>query len=263
MSQAAAKPLHFLSSSIGKKLLMSLTGLFLCSFLLVHATGNLQLFKNDDGLAFNTYTVFMTSNPLIKFISYGLYSTILFHAIWGLYLVYQNKKARPVQYYVTAGSTNSTWASRNMGLLGTIILVFVSVHMANFWYQYKFGQVPYRQYVEDLSNGQVQSVPYQGEPFEAKMTEFMAAPNIKVVIVKDLFLEVSEAFKNPAIVALYVISMIALAFHLIHGFSSAFQTLGLNHNRYNGLIKFIGVYGFGLLIPVLFALMPLYFLIVK
>ena len=263
MSQASAKPLHFLQSSIGKKLLMSLTGLFLCSFLVIHLIGNLQLYKNDEGLAFNSYSVFMTSNPLIKTVSYLLYSSILFHAFWGLYLVYQNKKARPVAYHVQAGNTNSSWASRNMGILGTVVLVFISVHMADFWYEYKFGHVPYRVYQEDLGSGKVLSMPYQGEPIDAKMTEFMAAPSVRVVIIKDLFAEVSEAFKNPVIVALYVISMFALAFHLMHGFRSGFQTLGVNHVRYNGLISAIGVYGFGLIIPLMFAAMPLYFYLLK
>ncbi len=80
--------ISFLKSSIGKKLLMALTGLFLCTFLLIHLIGNLQLYKHDGGLAFNTYAVFMTTNPLIKFTSYGLYATILFHAFWGLYLIF-------------------------------------------------------------------------------------------------------------------------------------------------------------------------------
>ena len=93
----------FLQSSIGRKLLMALTGLFLCAFLLVHLIGNLQLFKHDHGLAFNTYAVFMTSNPFIKFTSYGLYATIIFHAFWGLYLVYLNKKARPQTYAMVDG----------------------------------------------------------------------------------------------------------------------------------------------------------------
>src|SRR5690606_20596715 len=115
----------FLNSSIGKKLLMALTGLFLCTFLLVHMTVNLQLFKDDGGYAFNTYTVFMTTSPLIKTISYGLYFIILFHAVWGISIGLANKKARPVSYQVPGGNASSKWASRNMGILGTLILAFI------------------------------------------------------------------------------------------------------------------------------------------
>lgn len=104
-----------LSSSIGKKLVMALTGLFLCSFLIVHMSGNLQLFKQDNGLAFNVYAVFMTTNPFIKTISYGLYALILLHAIEGLYVTYQNRQARGEQrYVVNGGSANSSWFSRNI-----------------------------------------------------------------------------------------------------------------------------------------------------
>ena len=99
-----------LSSSIGKKLVMALTGLFLCSFLIVHMSGNLQLFKHDDGLAFNVYAVFMTTNPLIKTVSYGLYAFILLHAFEGLYLAKQNRQARGNQRYVVSnGKANSSW----------------------------------------------------------------------------------------------------------------------------------------------------------
>src|SRR5687768_2745252 len=101
-----------LSSSIGRKVLMSLTGLFLCSFLVIHAAGNLQLFKGDDGQAFNEYTKFMTSSILIKTISYLLYISILLHVIDGFLLIARNKKARPVGYEMWKASDNSMWASR-------------------------------------------------------------------------------------------------------------------------------------------------------
>lgn len=246
----------FLQSSIGRKLLMALTGLFLCAFLLVHLIGNLQLFKHDYGLAFNTYAVFMTSNPFIKFTSYGLYATIIFHAFWGLYLVYLNKKARPQTYAMVDGKANSSWASRSMGLLGTIILAFIVTHMADFWAEYKFGEVPYVQYQQDLNTLDVTCVPT--DAIDSKMIQF-TSNNVEYTIVKDLNKEVVEAFKEWWLVVLYVVAMIAISFHLIHGFKSAFQTMGFNHSKYNGLIRFIGIYVFGIIVPILFAAMPIYF----
>ncbi|MEN9345763.1 MAG: hypothetical protein RLZZ60_1232 [Bacteroidota bacterium] len=246
----------FLQSSIGRKLLMALTGLFLCAFLLVHLIGNLQLFKHDHGLAFNTYAVFMTSNPFIKFTSYGLYATIIFHAFWGLYLVYLNKKARPQTYAMVDGKANSSWASRSMGLLGTIILAFIVTHMADFWAEYKFGEVPYVQYQQDLNTLDVTCVPT--DAIDSKMIQF-TSNNVEYTIVKDLNKEVVEAFKEWWLVALYVVAMIAISFHLVHGFKSAFQTMGFNHSKYNGLIRFIGIYVFGIIVPILFAAMPIYF----
>lgn len=250
----------FLSSSIGKKLLMALTGLFLVSFMVAHLTGNLQLFKDDFGLSFNQYAVFMTSNPLIKTISYGLYAIILFHAFQGLYLAYQNKMARPIGYAKVA-SNNAPWYSRSMALLGTIILVFIVVHMSGFWYQYKFGSVPYTQYQVQLYNpSDIVATEYAGEKISEKMVEIVnPADGTKTIIVKDLYKEVSTSFKQLWIVIIYVLSMVALAFHLIHGFKSAFQTLGINHPKYNGIIKFLGIWVFGLIFPILFASMPLYF----
>jgi succinate dehydrogenase / fumarate reductase cytochrome b subunit len=250
------------SSSLGQKLIMSLTGLFLCTFLVVHMIGNLQLFKNDAGLAFNKYAVFMTTNPLIMITSYLLYATILFHAFKGLWLAFKNQKARPVKYQAFDGKANSHWSSRNMGILGTIILVFVVVHMSNFWWEYKNGHVPYTRYMENIQTGEVVS-DYMPKEFtmHTKLEE-QTEGLMKVTIVKDLYREVAEEFKTEWwLVALYVISMAALAFHLYHGFASAFQTLGLNHKKYNGLINFIGIGVFAILIPIGFAAMPLYFFI--
>lgn len=249
-----------LSSSIGKKLVMALTGLFLCSFLIVHMSGNLQLFKQDDGLAFNVYAVFMTTNPLIKTISYGLYAFIILHAIEGLYLAYQNRQARGSQRYVVSnGKANSSWFSRSMALLGTILLVFIVVHMSNFWFEYKFGYVPYTQYEQNLVTGEVASAPFEGQ-INNKLEEYVREEsNTRVVIVKDLYRSVMEGFKNPILVLFYVLSMFAVSFHLVHGFKSAFQTLGINHSKYNPLLNFLGVGVFGIIIPIGFALMPLYF----
>lgn len=249
-----------LSSSIGKKITMSLTGLFLCTFLVVHLTGNLQLLKSDNGLAFNEYAVFMTTFPLIKFVSYGLYAIILYHAIMGLVLASKNSSARKGKYAVAAGNATSFWASRWMGVLGTIILVFIVVHMGDFWFEYKFGHTPYAQYEVNLSTDeQVGFMEYKGA-MDTKMKKYVEG-NSEIVIVKDLFREVREAFTNPLLVLLYVFAMGAIAFHLIHGFKSAFQTLGINHSKYNGLINFLAVWVFGIIVPVLFAIIPIVILV--
>lgn len=249
-----------LTSSLGKKITMSLTGLFLCSFLAVHLSGNLQLLKHDSGLAFNQYAVFMTTFPLIKVISYGLYAIILYHAIMGLSLASKNSKARKNKYAVSPGNSTSFWASRWMGVLGTIILVFIVVHMSDFWAEYKFGHIPYAQYELNLSTDEVTGVSEFKGAMETKIKEYTEG-NSKIIVVKDLYKEVHEAFKNPLLVLLYVFAMFAVAFHLVHGFRSAFQTLGINHNKYNGLIRFLGIWVFGIIIPVLFALIPVYILI--
>ncbi|MBN8702836.1 MAG: succinate dehydrogenase cytochrome b subunit [Bacteroidetes bacterium] len=222
---------QFFSSSIGKKVLMSLTGIFLCTFLVVHLIGNLQLFNNDGGVAFNKYSVFMTTFPPIKIISYLLYTSILLHAIFGLVITMANRKARPVKYAVNRPQDNSAWASRNMGILGTVLFVFIVVHMGDFWYEYKFGKIP--------------TVMIEGVEY------------------KDLYAEVAEAFSQKWYALLYVVCMVAISFHLAHGFQSAFQTLGLNHKKYMPLIKNIGIWVFAIIIPALFAAMPIYFAFIK
>jgi succinate dehydrogenase / fumarate reductase cytochrome b subunit len=126
-----------LKSSIAKKYWMALTGLFLCLFLAGHLAGNLQLLVPNNALNFNQYALFMTSNPAVKLLSYLTYISILFHAIDGILLTIQNKKARPVGYAKTDGSSSS-FASRNMAVLGTIILVFIATHMVNFWAKMHF-----------------------------------------------------------------------------------------------------------------------------
>lgn len=211
------------SSSIGRKLVMSITGLFLCSFLVVHLIGNLQLFSSDGGVAFNAYTYFMTHNPVIRVMEIVLLLGFVFHIWDAIALTMKNKKARTVDYAVNHSEQNSNWSSRNMGLLGTVILVFLIIHLYNFYFRLKFGELP-----------------------------LDAGGN------KNLYMVVVESFSQWWYVLLYVVSMIALAFHLMHGFKSAFQTLGLNHKKYTPAIKAIG-YGFSILVCLGFAAMPLYF----
>lgn len=220
--------LDFMTSSIGKKLVMGLTGLFLITFLPVHLLGNLQLLYGDKGQAFNVYAEFMTGNPLIKFISFGLYFFIALHAFLGLYTWWTNKKAKGSNYAVTSYA-NGSWMSKNMGLLGSIILVFLCIHMGDFWYKMKF--------TNDLP-----MIAYDGvEP------------------VKDLYSKVYASFSQEWIVAVYIIGLVGLMLHLIHGFQSAFTTLGLNHKKYTPIIKALGIL-YSVSICVGYAIIPLYIL---
>jgi len=245
------------SSSIGKKLIMSLTGIFLCLFLVVHLVGNLQLFKDDAGLAFNKYAYFMTHFTPIKVVSYLLYASVIVHAIYAITLSMKNKAARPIGYAQYDGKANSKWNSRNMGILGTVILVFLATHMSNFWWKFHNDEVPYIEYRTDLATGQTTARELQASEFHDYQET--VENNVQILKARDLYKQVDFAFKNVALVALYVIAMAALAFHLIHGFQSAFQTLGFNHRRYIGIIRAIGVWVFGVLIPIGFAIMPLFF----
>ncbi|MCH7396800.1 succinate dehydrogenase cytochrome b subunit [Belliella sp. DSM 107340] len=213
-----------LNSTLGRKVLMALTGLFLILFLVVHLAGNLQLLIPDGGEAFNKYAATMANNPFIKVVSIGNFAFILIHVIYSIILSRHNKKSRPVGYSITKASSNSTWASRNMGILGTFLLIFILVHLKGFYYEVKFGSIP--------------MTTYEGVEF------------------KDVFAIVSAAYSNVLYVAFYVLSMGFLAFHLSHGFASAFQTLGLNHVKYSPLIRKVGLV-FSILIPALFALIPL------
>ena len=248
------------SSTLGKKLIMSLTGLFLCTFLIVHLIGNFQLFKNDQGQAFNAYSYFMTHFPPIKIVSYLLYLSIIVHAVYALVLTRTKQKARPVGYASYNGKANSPWTSRNMGILGTIILIFLVVHMSNFWAQYHWGELPYARYevsLSDPSQVKVTPIPFNGE--EVAHADYVdSQAGTQVLVARDLYKIVYESFKQWWYVLLYIISMAALSFHLIHGFRSAFQTLGWNNSKYVPLIKFLGLWVFGVLIPLGFAAMPIY-----
>jgi succinate dehydrogenase / fumarate reductase cytochrome b subunit len=127
-------------SSIAKKYFMALTGLFLCTFLIGHLLGNLQLIFNtgEEGRrAFNEYAYFMGHNLFIQVLSYTTYLALIIHAVDGILLTIQNKKARPVNYAYSNPKANSGTASRNMAILGTLILVFIATHMANFWWKAK------------------------------------------------------------------------------------------------------------------------------
>jgi len=215
-----------LTSSIGRKLLMSLSGLFLILFLPVHLLGNLQLLTEDGGKSFNVYAYFMTHNPLIKTISYLLYFSILLHTIQGLLLWQQNRKARGHKGYAVKalrGAGTQVQAASNMAWLGIIIFVFLAVHLYQFWLQMKLGRLP------------------------------MVA--IDGIDYKDLYTPVMFAFQDVRFVGFYVSSMVIIGIHLHHGFQSSFQTLGLQHRKYTPLIRFLGT-AYSLSIPLGFAIIP-------
>lgn len=218
---------------------MGATGLFLCLFLVGHLAGNLQFFIGgaEGKLQFNEYARFMTTNPAVKILSYLTYFSILFHSVDGILLAIQNRKARPVKYAYNKPSANSSWASRNMAVLGTLILAFIVTHMSNFWAQMHWGEIP------------IQTTGPDGSQLEEPL--------------KDLHTVVTNFFdpnvNSLALVAasLYALAMVAIAFHLWHGFQSAWQSLGVNHPKYTPIIKGVGKV-FSVVIPAMFAIIPLY-----
>ena len=214
------------SCTVGRTIIMSITGLFLCSFLVVHLIGNLQLFNNDGGAAFNIYSRIMGTNPIIRTMEIVLLLGFLFHIYDAIVITRRNKAARPIGYVNSHPEENSTWASRNMGLLGTVILVFLIIHLWNLFVPARFG---------GLEGVVIEDVEYD-----------------------NLYLKVVQSFQIWWYVALYVIAMIALAYHLIHGFQSAFQSLGLDHKKYTPFIQKFG-YAFSVIVCLGFAIIPLYF----
>lgn len=261
-----------LKSSLAKKYWMALTGLFLCLFLVGHLIGNLQLIYAD-ALQFNQYALFMTSNPAVKVLSYLTYASILFHAVDGFLLTIQNRKARPVSYAYEKPSANSKWQSRNMAVLGTLILVFICTHMVHFWARMHFDKnmplqtisiqanpmMPPQQFYITTNGGYM---PVESVEVRNRTEFFNKQVNVKTGEgYKDLHKITVAFFKDKKYglmyTILYVISMAVLAFHLKHGFASAFQSLGANNPKYNGLIKGFGT-GFSILVPIAFAIIPIY-----
>ena len=201
-----------------------LSGLFLVLFLLGHLLGNLQLFiPGEDGQKqFNEYALFMTTNPAVKILSVLTYSSIILHTVLTLFLVFQSSNARDVKYLQSSGNANSTWGSKNMAVLGTLILVFIVIHMKSFWYEMHFGVIG----LDPWGN-------------------------------KDLHTVTVTAFNELWYVLFYVLSMVVLAVHLKHGVESVFQTLGIKTRRYVSLIH-KAAYGFALIVPAAFASIPIY-----
>ena len=215
------------SSSIGKKLIMGLTGLFLISFLLVHCFLNTFVFFDNTGVLFNEGAHFMATNWIIRAMEVVLMLGLLIHIVQGVRLTLENRSARPVRYVRNDGNANSKWYSRSMGLLGTLLLIFLVIHLSDFWVVSRFTGI------DDFNNGNLD-------------------PNGR----EDLYAVMKTKFSEPWRVIVYVLAMVSLAYHLLHGFASAFQTLGWNHKKYTPIIKSVGV-AFSILIPLIFALMPI------
>ncbi len=212
---------NFFTSSLGKKYVMALTGLFLILFLVVHAGLNACIFLNDNGETFNAAAKFMSHNWIMRFVEIGLFAGLILHIIQGLMLWSQNKAARPVEYAVSKKQVSSKWYSRSMGILGTLLLLFLVMHISHFWIGTK----------KELYFGN------EGH---------------------NLYEEMKVVFSEWYWVALYMVGLIALFWHLFHGFQSAFQSLGLNHKKYFPIINALGKM-YSILIVILFALMPLAF----
>ena len=218
----------YINSTIFRKILAALSGLFLTLFLLGHLAGNLQLFITgiEGQTQFNKYALFMTTNPVVKILSIITYASIILHIVLTLYLSFKSKQARPIGYAVSSGSANSTWSSNNMALLGSFLLLFIIVHMKSFWYEMHFGDMPY-QYLNDGTK------------------------------IKDLYLITTSAFSSPVYTFFYVLSMVALALHLKHGVESAVQTIGLKLPNYEKPLKYIASF-IAIIIPATFASIPIY-----
>ncbi len=210
-----------------KKYLMALTGLFLSFFLIVHLSANFLLLLPQSIAPdfYNSYSDALRSNPLIEVVSIFLYLAIILHTIVAINLTLRNRSKTEAKYYQNHSNENSSWSSQNMGLLGLMILVFIVIHMANFWAKVKLG-----------IDGPM--------PIDAK-------GHI------DIYLIVTTALHNPILVAFYTIMSIPLAMHLSHGVASAFRSLGLYHKRYLRYIEAIAriyswIMGLG------FGLIPIY-----
>lgn len=215
--------INSLNTTIIRKVLMALTGLFLSFFLIIHLAGNLQLLLPEEiaRTQYNAYSHLLSGNYIIKFISYVLYLSILAHALFALVLTINNYRAGGSKYAVDRRRQVSGWITRNMGLLGSLIFVFLVVHLANFWYVYKFGH-----------------------------------PALDAGGNKDLYTIVIELYKEPLYVLAYVVAMFILGFHLWHGFQSAFRTLGLYHLKYSRWVRYFGFF-FSLVMTIGFAIIPI------
>ena len=203
---------------------MALTGFFLITFLIVHASVNAMIFYNDGGVTFNGIAHIFGTNILIRTMEIVLFLGLIAHAVDGFILWRENRAARPIKYVMEKGSANRTWYSASMGILGSLILLFLIVHLWHFWVKSRFTGLD--EYGLDAA-GQ-----------------------------ENLFAVMVEIFQNPIVVVVYVLGCFSLFWHLLHGSKSAFQSLGINHKRYNPIISFAGT-AFSIIVPLVFALMPI------
>ncbi|HEY4935146.1 MAG TPA: succinate dehydrogenase cytochrome b subunit [Puia sp.] len=215
---------EFFSSSVGKKFIMSLTGIFLISFLVIHVGVNACIWANDGGQMFNLASHFMGTTVVIRILEVGLFAGLLLHIVQGLVLEIQNRSRRSNGYAVTLGNKGSKWYSRSMGLLGTLLLFFLIMHLSHFWVPSRFTELP--------------------------------STDINGKDVANQYAEIVRVFQNPLIVVLYVLGCMSLMYHLLHGFQSAFRTLGVPNGKYINLIKGVG-FGFAVIVSLAFAMMPI------
>ena len=204
----------FLSSSVGRKVVMSLSGLFLITFLLVHLGINLTLFVGKD--TFNGASKFMATNPLIQVMQYVLAAGFILHIIFGIWLQLKNWHSRPIKYAKNNAAANSGWASRNMIYTGFLVLLFIILHLKDFFVQIKFGEV------------------------------------------HDDYELVTQLFKNPVYVLIYVVAFVLLGIHLSHGFQSAFTSVGARAPKYLKCVKNLGT-AFSYFIALGFSIIAIYF----
>jgi succinate dehydrogenase / fumarate reductase cytochrome b subunit len=221
MSSVKAVPAIF-STSVGRKIIVAATGLFLCTFLIAHLSGNLLLLAGDGGAKFNAYAEFMGTNPVIRVMEIVMFAGFLGHIVFALGLAMYNNKARPIAYKKSAGGQNASFYSRFMVYSGTITLIFLVLHLWQFFFQHRIIGHPEGETIYDLS---------------------------------------VKTFQNPIFSIGYVICMILLSFHLTHGVQSLFQTLGLTVNKKMDSQFRKLAWGFSILICGGFALIPIYFLI--
>ena len=225
----------FLCASIGRKFMMSITGLFLIMFIIVHLSINLMMIFDDTGDMYNIAAHFMATNPLIKIIEPILALGFIIHLTWSLIITLQNWKARPVKYTKTKQNINSDWVSRNMLILGSLIVVFLGIHLFNFWWKIKFAG-------DSLAETQVMQAG-------------------AMVTMKNSYALVAGLFKSSIPYCLvYILGGCLLGLHISHGFWSAFQTIGLNNDiwrkRLHCLAQIIGwIFAIG------FSIIPIYFMI--
>jgi succinate dehydrogenase / fumarate reductase cytochrome b subunit len=210
------------STSVGKKLIMGLTGIFLILFLVVHAGLNACIWANDHGEMFNKGAHFMGANVVPRILEIGLFAGLLLHIIQGLTLELGNRSKRKVGYAVNYGNSGSKWYSRSMGILGTLILLFLVLHLSDFWFPNRSNQ------------------------------NFLLGEEI------NLYEKMKSTFTELWVVIIYVLGCLSLGYHLAHGFQSAFKTLGVHNKRYHLMLTSMG-YGFSVIITLVFALMPISF----
>ncbi len=210
-----------IQSSIARKVVMALSGLFLVFFLGQHFTINITSVIAPD--TFNTWSHFMGYNPLVQYVLQPiLIAGVIVHFVMGFVLEVQNNKARTVKYAKFQGSANAPWISRNMILTGAVVLAFLGLHMYDFW-------------VHEMAYKYIEAKPEDPTRYYAETVEKFA-PIWRVV--------------------LYVISFALLSLHLLHGFASSFQTMGVN-NKYSGGIKLFTKI-FAIAIPLGFVFIAVY-----